>query len=273
MKEDITRYKGTNPLIGIPASIGVATYVILVLTLIAALWPERSSGWDTFFLILFVLYLSFCAVGLSIQIGASFTHVEPCIIYASKKGIRVTVAIACLTCLVLLLFMLNVSNKPSFAATISSLCYALAFFGVILLLAQFVIAISVDVPAKAKIDRTHQPKSLLYSPLVGATGCLCLGLYQHMPKILSLDRGEALFFVFTVSAISLLWFEDKKAGMADREIIPLCTASVLWIVSALVANYAYASLALVTFVLPYLVYFLPLILLGFYYYVSAPEES
>jgi hypothetical protein len=44
-------------------------------------------------------------------------------------------------------------------------------------------------------------------------------------------------------------------------------------VSALIANYAYASLASVTFVLPYLVYLLPLILLGFYYYVSAPEEA
>ena len=79
--------------------------------------------------------------------------------------------------------------------------------------------------------------------------------------------------MFTISAISLLWFEDKKTGMADREIIPLCTASILWICSALVANYAYASLASVTFALPYLVYFLPLILLGFYYYVTAPEES
>lgn len=273
MKEDIIRYKGTNPLIGIPASIGVAAYFVLVLTFITAAFQlEDASGrnpsWGVFWGVLWCLSLFGGALGLIINVTD-----EPCIIYASKKGIRATVAIACLTCLALLLLMLNMSNKPSFAATINSLCYALALFGVILLLAQFVIAVSADVLAKVKVDRTHQPKSSIFSPLVGATSCLCLGFYQHAQKIISPDRGEALFFVFTVSAISLLWFEDKKTGMADREIIPLCTASILWIVSALVANYAYASLSSVTFVLPYLVYFLPLILLGFYYYVTAPDET
>ena len=198
---------------------------------------------------------------------------HPCIIYAGKKGVRATVAIASLTGVTSLLFILTKLEKPSFAATISSVCYALSLLGVILLLAQFVTAVSCDIPAKAKPDRKKHTQSLTLSPLVGATSCLCLGLYQHKREILSLDRGESLFFVFTVSAISLLWFEDEKTGMADREIIPLCVTSVLWIGSALVANYAYASLASVTFALPYLVYFLPLILLGFYYYVSAPEES
>jgi hypothetical protein len=169
--------------------------------------------------------------------------------------------------------MLTSLEKPSFSSIVSSACYAFAMVGVILLVAQFVIVISVDIPAKAKPARINQPQSMIFSLLAGAMSCLCLGLYQHKRELLSLDRGESLFFVFTVSAISLLWFEDKETGMADREIIPLCTTSILWMVSALVANYAYASLASVTFVLPYLVYFLPLILLGFYYYVTAPDES
>jgi hypothetical protein len=71
----------------------------------------------------------------------------------------------------------------------------------------------------------------------------------------------------------MLWFEDHKTSVARREITPLCVTSIIWMGCALVANYAYASLASVTFALPYLVYFLPLILLGFYYYVTAPEES
>jgi hypothetical protein len=103
--------------------------------------------------------------------------------------------------------------------------------------------------------------------------CLSLALYQHNLDKVFFDAGESRFFLFTVGAIALLWFEDKASGIADREIIPLCTASILWIVSALIANYAYTSLASVTFVLPYLVYFLPLIFLGFYYYISAPEEN
>jgi hypothetical protein len=272
MKEDITRYKGTNPLIGIPAIIGVVAYIILVLTLIPAFWPEDTSGWERFFLGLYFVMMFGFALGFITWIVETVTD-EPCIIYASKKVVRAIVAIACLSGIAILLVMLTSLAKPSFSSTVSAACHALALFGVILLLAQSVIAISSDAPAKAKVDRTHQSKSLIYSPLVGAISCLCLGLYQHKREIFSLDRGEALFFVFTVSAISLLWFEDKKTGIADREIIPLCTASMLWIVSALVANYAYASLASVTFVLPYLVYFLPLILLGFYFYVTAPEES
>lgn len=272
MKEDIIRYKGTNPLIGIPAIIGVVAYVILVLTLIPAFWPKDTSGWESFFLGLYFVMMFGFALGFITWIVESVTD-EPCIIYAGKKRVRAIVAIACLSGIAILLVMLTSLAKPSFSSTVSAACYALALLGVILLTAQFVIVISGDIPAKAKPDRINQPHSFIFSFLAGATTCLCLGLYRHKPEILSQDRGESLFFVFTISAISLLWFEDKKTGMADREIIPLCTASILWICSALVANYAYASLSSVTFALPYLVNFLPLILLGFYYYVTAPEES
>jgi cytochrome bd-type quinol oxidase subunit 2 len=172
-----------------------------------------------------------------------------------------------------LLFFHASLKKPTFSTTVSSLCYALSAFGVILLFVHFMIALCGDVPAKIKPDRKSQPSCVFLSPLVGLISCLSLALYQHNQDKVGVDAGESRFFLFTVGAIALLWFEDKASGIADREIIPLCTASILWIGSALLANYAYASLASVTVVLPYLVYFLPLILLGFYYYISAPEES
>jgi hypothetical protein len=272
MKEDIVQYKGKNPLIGVPASLTVVACVIFVFALAAAFYPESGRGWEGTFIV-FMIYAG-CYAAL-IAIGFVIKHLddEPCIIYASRRAVRATVMFASFAGIAFLLLILAASQKPDFSTTLSSACYALSILGTILLLAHIFFAISSEVSAKAKPCRTKQPACFIFSHLTGSVACVCLGIYRHSLKTFSVETGESLFLLFTVGAIAFLWFEDEKAGIADREIIPLSTASILWIGSALAANYAYGTLASVTFILPYLVYFLPLILLGFYYYVSAPEES
>lgn len=272
MKEDIIRYKGTNPLIGIASCLTAVAYLISVMTIIPMMWPTED-GFKGFFGGLFTLFMIFSAIMVPIGFLNEPLRSKPAVIYANKRTVRATVTLASLMGMALLLLLLASSKNPTFSTTVSSLCYALSAFGLILLLAHFTITFFGEVTAKIKRDRKSQPLLVYLSPIVGLLSCLSLALYQHMPNKVSAEAGESRFFLFTIGAIAMLWFEDESTGIAEREIIPLCAASILWIVSALVANYAYASLASVTFVLPYLVYFLPLILLGFYYYVTAPEES
>ena len=272
MKEEIVQYKGTNPLVGIASSLTVVAYLLSVMTIIPMMWPTED-GFKGFIQGLLNFFLIFAVIGVPLSIIIDVLYSTPAIIYAKRLTVRATVTLASLMGMSFLLFLLASSKHTTFSTTVSSLCYALSVFGAILLLAHFTITLSGEVPAKIKPDRKSQPLCVYLSPIVGLLSCLSLALYHHNQSKVSVEAGESRFFVFTVGAIAMLWFEEKETGMADREIIPLCTASILWIVSALVANYAYASLASVTFLLPYLVYFLPLILLGFYYYVTAPEES
>jgi hypothetical protein len=272
MKENIIQYKGTNPLIGIPATLTAFVYLLSIVAMVPIMWPEErgwSGGIKVIFIFIFVIASTAIPSAFYIESRVS----SPATIYACKRTVRATVALASLSGITFLLFILTSLKKPTFSTAVSSLCYALSAFGVILLLAHFMIALCGEVPSKIKPDRKSQPGCVFLSPVVGLISCLSLALYQHNQSDVGVDAGESRFFLFTIGAIALLWFEDKTSGIADREIIPLCTASILWIGSALLANYAYASLASVTFVLPYLVYFLPLIFLGFYYYISAPEES
>ena len=272
MKEDIIQYKGTNPLIGIPASLTLVAYILSIIAKIPLIWTAED-GWKGAIGVMLVIISTPFELFLPFYFIGEFLTSKPGTIYASKRTVRATVVISSLIGMAFLLFFHALLKKPTFSTTLSSLCYALSAFGVILLLAHFMTALCGDVTAKIKPDRKSQPSCVFLSPVVGLVSCLSLALYQHNQDKIGVDAGESRFFLFTVGAIALLWFEDKASGIADREIIPLCTASILWIGSALLANYAYASLASVTVVLPYLVYFLPLILLGFYYYISAPEES
>ena len=280
MKEDITRYKGANPLVGIPFKLGYLSHVIFILTVVISFLSDlNQTGWKgaLAFIITYIVGLFSITAPLGIrdmlEDKYNSNYSEPCTIYASKRWVRSIVVFSSVMGAALMLSLLTIQTAPTLSSSVSSTCYGLSLFGVILIIAQTIIAMTTEVPTKMKPDRKNQPNIVYLSPFFGGIACTCISVYKHVPSLLSTDIGASLSFLLTVSAISLLWFEDKKSGMADWEIIPLCTASILWIVSALVANYAYASLASVTFLLPYLVYFLPLILLGFYYYVSAPEES
>ena len=267
MKEKVIQYKGDNPLVGLPALSFILTHLLLILLIWTDVW-DKKDGWEYFFFIVSTIWFSGMVCGMAYNLGRDC---KPCIVYASKRLIRLSVTATVLLGGLLLLSLLASQKAPSFQGTVSAILYVSTFIGAILLSIQFFVVLFFDTPAKIKPDRSGQCMSAFLSPATGGVSCIVLGMYQN--NIIPTEIGESSFMVITVSSISLLWFEDQKTGMADREIIPLCTASILWIVSALVANYAYASLASVTFVLPYLVYFLPLILLGFYYYVSAPEES
>ena len=280
MKEDITRYKGANPLVGIPFKLGYLSHVIFILTVVISFLSDlNQTGWKgaLAFIITYIVGLFSITAPLGIrdmlEDKYNSNYSEPCTIYASKRWVRSIVVFSSVMGAALMLSLLTIQTAPTLSSSVSSTCYGLSLFGVILIIAQTIIPMTTEVPTKMKPDRKNQPNIVYLSPFFGGIACTCISVYKHAPSLLSTDIGASLSFLLTVSAISLLWFEDKKSGMADWEIIPLCTASILWIVSALVANYAYASLASVTFLLPYLVYFLPLILLGFYYYVSAPEES
>ena len=279
MKEDITRYKGANPLVGIPFNLGYLSHAIFILTVaISFLSDLNQTGWKGALAVIITYIVGLFSIAAPLGIrdmieDKYFNYSEPCTIYASKRWVRSIVVFSSVMGAALMLSLLTIQTAPTLSSSVSSTCYGLSLFGVILIIAQTIIPMTTEVPTKMKPDRKNQPNIVYLSPFFGGIACTCISVYKHVPSLLSTDIGASLSFLLTASAIALLWFEDKKAGMADREIIPLCTASILWIVSALVANYAYASLASVTFVLPYLVYFLPLILLGFYYYVTAPEES
>ena len=279
MKEDINRYKGTNPLVGIPFNLGYLSHAIFILTVaISFLSDLNQTGWKGALAVIITYIVGLFSIAAPLGIrdmleDKYFNYSEPCTIYASKRWVRSIVVFSSVMGAALMLSLLTIQTAPTLSSSVSSTCYGLSLFGVILIIAQTIIPMTTEVPTKMKPDRKNQPNIVYLSPFFGGIACTCISVYKHVPSLLSTDIGASLSFLLTVSAISLLWFEDKKSGMADWEIIPLCTASILWIVSALVANYAYASLASVTFVLPYLVYFLPLILLGFYYYVTAPEES
>jgi hypothetical protein len=272
MKEEIIQYKGTNPLIGIASSLTVVAYLLSVMTMIAMMW-STEGGFIGFFGVLYTLFVLLVVVGMPLTLVIECLYSRPAILYATKRAVRATVMLASLMGIAFLLFLLASSKNPTFSTTVSSLCYALSAFGAILLLAHLTITLISESHAKAKPDRKSQPLCVYLSPIVGLLSCLSLALYHHKQDKVSVEAGESRFLLFTIGAIAMLWFEDHKTSVARREITPLCVTSIIWMGCALVANYAYASLASVTFALPYLVYFLPLILLGFYYYVTAPEES
>jgi len=267
MKETVIQYKGNNPLVGLPALSFILTHLLLILLIWTHAW-DKMDGWEYFFFIVYTIWISSMLYGVAYNLGPDC---KPCIVYASKRMIRLSVTATVLLGGLLLLSLLASQKAPSFQGTSSAILYVSTFIGAILLSIQFLVVLFFDTPAKIKPERSGQCGYAFLSPVAGGVSCIILGMYQN--NKIPTEIGESSFMMITVSSISFLWFEDQKTGMADREIIPLCTASILWIVSALVANYAYASLASVTFVLPYLAYFLPLILLGFYYYVTAPEES
>ncbi len=271
MKEEIIQYKGTNPLIGIASSLTAVAYLLSVMTMIPMMWPTED-GLKGFFEGLFKLFGLLVAIAIPLS-SSDGLYSRPAILYATKRTVRATVMLASLMGIAFLIFLLASSKNPTFSTTVSSLCYALSAFGAILLLAQFTITLISEADAKTKPDRKSQPSCVYLSPIVGMLSCLSLALYHHKQDKVSVEAGESRFLLFTIGAIAMLWFEDHKTSVAGREITPLCVTSITWMGSALVANYAYASLASVTFALPYLIYFLPLILLGFYYYVTAPEES
>jgi hypothetical protein len=269
MKENVIHHKGDNPLVGLPALSFILAHLLLVLTIWANAW-DKLNGWDYFFHIVLSLWISFAFYAIPFNSLNSNLY-NPCIVYASKRLVRLSVTAASLLGCLLLLSLLASQKNPSIQSVASATCYACSFIGTSLLATQIIIALFFKIPAKTKPERRKQPKCAYLSPFAGVASCTLLGL--HHENLITSNIGESSFMMTTVSSIALLWFEDKDSGIADRETVPLCTASILWIVSALIANYAYTSLASVTFVLPYLVYFLPLIFLGFYYYISAPEEN
>jgi hypothetical protein len=272
MKEQISYYKGMNPLVSLPAFAAGMAHIVLVIMLFDHKAPNGSGFWQA---ILFVLWLLFCLYFLLILpvLGIVFVAKNdlPTLAYASKRWVRGMVSFAIATGIGTFLALTAALKSPNLKSVVDSLLLASSAFSVVLLLAHISISLLVDSASKLKPERTSPTSGFSRSPMLGLYGSLVLYLRQH--QNLGAEIGEASFALLTLSSIALLWFEDPKTSISDRETIPLCIASLLWMVSAVIANYAYASLASVTFVLPYLVYFLPLILLGIYYYVSAPEEA
>jgi hypothetical protein len=271
MKEKIAYYKGWNPLVILPAVAGCTAHVVLAIMLFDHMDPTESGFWSA---ILYISRLIFCLFLLITPVTVFVLIAEddqPTFAYTSKRWVRGIVSFAIVIGAGTFLTLTATLKSPNLKSVVDSFLLAASAFSLVLLLAHISISLLVDPASKLKPERSSPTLGFSRSPMLGLYGCLVLFLRQHQG--LGAEIGEASFALLTLSSIAFLWFEDHKTSIGDRETIPLCTASLLWMASALIANYAYASLASVTFVLPYLVYFLPLILLGFYYYVSDPEDN
>ncbi len=272
MKEKISYYKGWNPLVLLPAFAACMAHIVLVAMLFAHNEPNESGFWPA---VRGWLWGMFCFIFIMILPAAGIVCVtendRPTVAYASKRWVRGIVSFAIVVGAGTFLTLTAALKSPNFKSFVDSLLLATSAFSLILLLAQISISLFIDSASKLEPERTSPTLGFFRSPMLALYGCLVLFLRQHQK--LGAEIGEASFALLTLSSIALLWFEEDNSSIAERETIPLCAASLLWMVSALIANYAYASLASVTFVLPYLLYLLPLILLGIYYYVSSPEED
>ena len=272
MKEKIVYYRGTNPLVAIPAFSACTAHLVLVIKLLDQPNPTSRGFGDIVGSICFCLFFIFL---LFLPLFGIFNILinedEPTVAYASKQWVRGIVSLAIVLGVGTFLMITAALRSPELKTVVDSLLLATSVFSLVPLIAHIALSLFVETTSKLKPERSSPHMGFFYSPLMGLYGCLVLFLRQHQK--ISTETGEASFALLTLSGIAFLWFEDRKTSIADREIVPLCLTSILWMGSALLANYAYGNLASVTFALPYLVYFLPIILLGFYYYVSAPEES
>ncbi len=271
MKEKISYYKGWNPLIILPAFAACMAHIVLVAMLFAHDEPNESGFWPAVRGLLWIMFCYAIVFLPAAGIACVADNDRPTVAYASKRWVRGIVSFAIMVGAGTFLALTAALKSPNFKSFVDSLLLATSAFSLVLLLAQISISLFIDSASKLEPERTSPTLGFLRSPMVGLYGCLVLYLRQHQK--LGAEIGEASFALLTLSSIALLWFEENNSSIAERETIPLCAASLLWMVSALIANYAYASLASVTFVLPYLLYLLPLILLGIYYYVSSPEED
>ncbi len=272
MKEKISYYKGMNPLVVLPAFAAFTAHIVLVIMLMGHMQSDERGFWPAVgHVLIFILCVYVLLPMPFFVLGSMATNDRPVVAYASKRWVRGIVSFAIATGVGTFLALTAALKSPNLKSVVDSLLLATTAFCLVLLLAHISISLFIDSTSKLKPERDSPTLGFSRSPMVGLYGCLVLFLRQHQK--LGSEIGEASFALMTLSGIALLWFEDPKTSIAEREIIPLCTASLLWMVSAIIANYAYASLASVTFVLPYLLYLLPLILLGIYYYVSSPEED
>jgi hypothetical protein len=272
MKEKIAFYKGMNPLVLLPAFAAYTAHIVLVIMFFAHIKPVERGFWPAVGTILMVI--TFLLLFLPMPLFALTLIADndrPTVAYASKRLVRGIVSFAITAGAGAFLALTANLNSPNLKAVVDSLLFATAVFSLVLLLAHIAVSLFNETASKLKPERSSPTIGFYRGPLLALYGSLVLFLHQHQK--ISAETGAASFALLTLSGIAVLWFEDNKTSIAERETIPLCAASLLWMVSALIANNAYASLASVTFVLPYLVYLLPLILLGIYYYVSAPEED
>ncbi len=254
MKEKISYYKGWNPLIALPAFAACAAYLVLAIIFL-------SVG-DILLYIFHLLPLCVAPI--------FFIICKPGVAYASKLWVRGIVSLAIVLGVGTFLVITSPIKNPEFKTVVDSLLLAISVFSLVLLLAHIAVSRFNETASKLKPERSS-PRVIAPFTLQALYGALVLFLRHHQK--VGAETGEASFALLTMSGIAFLWFEEDNSSIAERETIPLCAASLLWMLSALIANYAYASLASVTFVLPYLLYLLPLILLGIYYYVSSPEED
>lgn len=172
MKEDITRYKGTNPLVGIPFKLGYLSHAILVLTVaISFLSNLNQTGWKGA-LELIITYV----VGLIAFVAHSVMrnmlkyrnsdYPEPCTIYASKRWVRSIVVFSSVMGAALMLSLLTIQTAPTLSSSVSSTCYGLSLFGVILIIAQTIIPMTTEVPTKMKPDRKKTPEYCFFKPIL-----------------------------------------------------------------------------------------------------------
>jgi hypothetical protein len=272
MKEKIAFYKGMNPLILLPAFAAYTAHIVLAIMLVDHIKPVERGFWPAIGFSLVILFFLFLLLPMPLFALALIADDDrPTVAYASKRWVRGIVSFAIASGAGAFLALTAALDSPNLKSVVDSLLFATSVFSLVLLLAHIAVSIFNETASKLKPERSSPTIGFYRGPLLALYGCLVLFLRQHQK--IGAQTGEASFALLTLSGIALLWFENDKTSIADRETIPLCVASLLWMVSALIANYAYESLASVTFVLPYLVYLLPLILLGFYYYVSAPEEA
>lgn len=270
MKEKITYYKGTNPLVALPAFAACTAHLVLVIKFfIYNDAPENPWG---FLATMFNFLISCCLLfGPVFLLGCVSENDEPTVAYVGKRLVRGIVSLAIALGVGALMVITAAIKNPEFKNFLDSALLATSVISLILLLTQIAVSVFNETTSKLKPERSTPNLGLFRVPFLGLYACLILFLWRHHK--LDAETGEACFAIFTLSGIAFLWFEDHKKSIADREIIPLCTTSILWIGSGLLAHFAYANLASLTFVLPYLIYLLPLILLGFYYYVTAPVED
>lgn len=272
MHEPVTHCKEGNPFITIPAGMSLVVAACTCLQLLVNGWFASGGFFESIFNAAILVIPVFTAGALCHEFFGNFLFSDdttPNTIYIKTKSARVWLVVFAIAALTLLGQQLAYIEKPDFFSIITTSLLVLSIFGSLLLSLHILAALTIDVPNKIKPERADIGATFFFS----VTGALiaCVSLAFNAKGMYAL--GGHVFILSSVSSIAILWMEQRRECIADREITPLATASLAWMAVTYFVKFYHAELSALSFAAPYFTYFAPIGLLGAYYYISQPERG
>lgn len=268
MHEPVTHCKEGNPFVMIPASLSIVAVTIAGLHGLKLTWQSVDG----------ILAIPACAFVCLIVGGPSHGFFSeflfngktaPNTLYIRTKSARIWLVLVAVASVVLLARALISIKNPDTLAVFSAGLSVLSLSACMLLLVQIVAAVTIDVPNKIKQERPDAGEGYVCSVFgaIIASASLAFGAKGSFPL------GYHVFSLLSMSSIALLWLENERFCIAEREVIPLAICSLAWMTATYGVCFFHEELVSISFAMPYFAYLAPISFLAAYYYITKPEGA